>query len=137
MLSSKVGRVIIYITLTKKQGAYFGNSLLQWMFKGGGWKPRESKYTKRLAQDDKTRLMLMNILRDMVKGVYTDDVERLFKKIGLPINFTVDKISQAAVAWDQPEILIVSGSGDPAKLIKWLEQKQIKYEVRHVAIQQQ
>lgn len=137
MLSSKVSRVVIYITMTRKQSPYFGKALLQWMFKGGGWKPRESKNSKRLAQDDKTRQQLMDILRDMVKGIYTDEVERLFKKIGLPIRFSVDKVSQAAVAWDQPEELIVSGSGDPSNLTRWLEQKQIKYEVRHVAIQQQ
>jgi hypothetical protein len=137
MLSSKVSRVVIYITLTKKQGSYFGNSLLQWMFKGGGWKPRESKVSKRLAQDDKTRLMLMNVLRDMIKGIYTDEVERYFKKIGLPIQFHVDKISQSHVGWDQPEELIVSGSGNPTNLTRWLEQKQIKYEVRNVTIQQQ
>ena len=133
--SSKVERKIIYITLARTTGAYFGQSLLQWMFKGGGWKPRESTKTKGIAQDDKLRRELTLVLRDMTSGVYTPEVERLFKKVGLPIQFHLDKISMAHTSYSEPEQYILSGSGNEDRLVEWLKQKQIKYEVRNVAIQ--
>jgi len=107
------------------------------MFKGGGWKPKESPKAKKIMIDDKIRKELMYVLRDMSTGVYTPIVEKLFGKIGLPIAFKIDKVSLAHTGWDQPTEYIVSGSGDEAKFVKWLEQKQIKYEVRNVIIQQQ
>lgn len=133
--SSKVERKVIYITLAKTTGNYFGQTLLQWMFKGGGWRPRESSKAKDIAKNDKIRRELNLVLRDMTTGIYTPEVEKLFKKVGLPIQFHLDKISRAYTSYNEPERYIVSGSGDERHLTEWLEQKQIKYEVRNVAIQ--
>lgn len=134
--NSKLHRTVIYITLAKVSGTgYFGQSLMQWMFKGGGWYPRESTKAKSLAQNDKLRRELTIVLRDMTSGVYTPEGEKLFKKMGLPIQFKLDKISKAYTSYNEPDQYILSGLGDETHLIEWLKQKQIKYEVRHVAIQ--
>lgn len=128
--------MLIYITLTSKQSSFFGQALLGWMFRGGGWKPKETTHTKRLVKDDKLRLELFNILKDMKLGIYSSETEKAFKKIGLPINFSVDNIAKAYTIQGEPEQLIVSGNGDASRLVKWLEQKQIKHEVRDVRNQE-
>lgn len=133
----KVARTIIYITLDKAAGiAGFGQSLLSWMFKGGGWRPRESKRYKQIAVDDKKRKMLFLVLNNMSTGIYNDEVGSYFKKIGLPIQFKVEKMSISHTSPEQPQEIIVSGIGNEDKLVEWLKKNEYKHEVRHVAIQQ-
>ncbi len=77
--------------------------------------------------------VLMRVLTDMSKANFSNEVIKLFKDAGAepPYAFESVNVSRAAVHRGEPEQYIVSGIGNAANFVKWLQANNYQFTIFH------
>lgn len=119
---------LIYVTLKRPKRGKFLRSYLDWMV---------TRFANKEQQEDPKQL-LIEVLSDVKSGTYSaKTVKRLgMGKKEIPFEFQIRQFSQAGLPSDQPEVIIISGNGNPTTFIEWLTSKGYQVELKTIKHQE-